>query len=142
MFISWETRGFSKRAHLLPFMLPKFYLLQKAFPNYEGWSKNLLLPPKFLLFLFSSLVFSSEGGENMMKMPLGYISTYYVYMLIYKGVFIHMSIFFLSKITAFKKSRDSHLCNENHGIEIKKVFKIKFLILWVKSLRKIFGDAK
>lgn len=32
-------------------------LLQEAFPSYEGWSKNLLLTPKFQLLLLGSLVF-------------------------------------------------------------------------------------
>lgn len=61
----------AKRTHLLPFMLPRSYLLQEAFPNYEGWSKNLLLTPKFQLLLLGSLVFWTEGGENMMRNVLG-----------------------------------------------------------------------
>ena len=65
-------------------------LLQEAFPSYEGWSKNLLTP-KFQLLLLGSLVFWTEGGENMMRNVLGiYVHILCIYMLIYKDIFICM----------------------------------------------------
>lgn len=76
----------------------------------------------------------------MMRNALGtYIHIFCVYIcLSVRHIYMYVSLcqFFSSKITTFKRSRDSHLCNENHRLETKNVFRINFLILWMKESEK------
>lgn len=92
----------------------------------------------FNCFSLAVLSFEQKEGKTWWETYLGYTSTYYVYICLSIKIFLYVCRFcqfFLIKITTFKRSRGSHLCNENHGLETKKVFSINFLILWMKNLR-------